>query len=188
MGFFCICPPFFVVVVAGGYITGSGAPRIIREAILRLCGELKDDAVSLVDVIAPTDFILNSPIGASDGEVSLMWRSISTVTVALSSLFTKFPWSELAWLQSSELTEPLWTDSGLKSETGVCELIHAKNNDNQKTNKKSTGRGCFINSFPSNFSYWRIKPPPPLLSLQARYDRLFFLFIFRVRKSVIIEV
>ncbi|KAK7087889.1 peroxisomal acyl-coenzyme A oxidase 3-like [Littorina saxatilis] len=53
----------------GGYITGSNAPRIIREAILRLCGELKDQAVSLVDVLAPTDFILNSPIGASDGEI-----------------------------------------------------------------------------------------------------------------------
>ena len=58
---------------AGGYITGSEAPRIIREAILRLCAELKDEAVSLVDVLAPTDFILNSPIGASDGEVSLVW-------------------------------------------------------------------------------------------------------------------
>ncbi|XP_076452929.1 LOW QUALITY PROTEIN: peroxisomal acyl-coenzyme A oxidase 3-like [Babylonia areolata] len=53
----------------GGYITGSDAPRMIREAILRLCAELKDDAVTLVDVLAPTDFILNSPIGASDGEI-----------------------------------------------------------------------------------------------------------------------
>lgn len=53
----------------GGYVTGSEAPGIIREAILRLCSELKRDAVTLVDVIAPTDFILNSPIGASDGEI-----------------------------------------------------------------------------------------------------------------------
>lgn len=53
----------------GGYVTGSEAPRIIREAILHLCGELKNDAVTLVDVLAPTDFILNSPIGASDGEI-----------------------------------------------------------------------------------------------------------------------
>lgn len=53
----------------GGYISGSDPPRIIRESILRLCGELKDNAVSLVDVLAPPDFILNSPIGASDGEI-----------------------------------------------------------------------------------------------------------------------
>jgi acyl-CoA oxidase len=54
---------------SGGYVTGSEAPRIVREAILRLYHMLKDNAVTLVDVLAPTDFILNSPIGASDGEV-----------------------------------------------------------------------------------------------------------------------
>ncbi|KAK3762563.1 hypothetical protein RRG08_045030, partial [Elysia crispata] len=47
---------------------GGEAPRIIREAILLLCQQLKPDAVSLVDAIAPPDFILNSPIGASDGQ------------------------------------------------------------------------------------------------------------------------
>lgn len=35
-----------------------------------LC-QLKDDAVSLVDVLAPTDFILNSPIGNADGQVKI---------------------------------------------------------------------------------------------------------------------
>lgn len=32
--------------------------------------QLKDDAVALVDVFAPPDFILNSPIGKASGEVS----------------------------------------------------------------------------------------------------------------------
>lgn len=32
--------------------------------------QLKDDAVALVDVIAPPDFVLDSPIGRADGEVS----------------------------------------------------------------------------------------------------------------------
>lgn len=31
--------------------------------------QLKDDAVALVDVFAPSDFILNSPIGKASGEV-----------------------------------------------------------------------------------------------------------------------
>lgn len=31
--------------------------------------QLKDDAVALADVIAPPDFILDSPIGRADGEV-----------------------------------------------------------------------------------------------------------------------
>lgn len=33
--------------------------------------QLKDDAVALVDVFAPTDFILNSPIGCADGQVNI---------------------------------------------------------------------------------------------------------------------
>ena len=58
--------------LSGGYITGPEPPRLIKEAILQLCGALKDDAVALVDAIAPTDFILNSPIGKSDGQVWLV--------------------------------------------------------------------------------------------------------------------
>lgn len=39
--------------------------------LLLLFMQLKDEAVSLVDVVAPPDFILKSPIGASDGQVGL---------------------------------------------------------------------------------------------------------------------
>lgn len=37
--------------------------------------QLKDDAVALVDVIAPPDFILDSPIGRADGEVTAPSRA-----------------------------------------------------------------------------------------------------------------
>uniref|UniRef100_A0A669E3G6 Acyl-coenzyme A oxidase n=1 Tax=Oreochromis niloticus TaxID=8128 RepID=A0A669E3G6_ORENI len=38
---------------------------------------LKDDAVALVDVLAPTDFILNSPIGCADGQIyNHLWSTI----------------------------------------------------------------------------------------------------------------
>lgn len=53
----------------GGYVSGGMTPRIIREAILQLCNQLKPEVVSLVDAIAPPDFILNSPIGCSDGQI-----------------------------------------------------------------------------------------------------------------------
>eukprot|EP00057_Strongylocentrotus_purpuratus_P031918 XP_786081.3 PREDICTED: peroxisomal acyl-coenzyme A oxidase 3 [Strongylocentrotus purpuratus] len=53
----------------GGYISGPQPASLIRDSILELCRELKDEAVALVDVLAPPDFILNSPIGASDGQV-----------------------------------------------------------------------------------------------------------------------
>jgi acyl-CoA oxidase len=40
-----------------------------REMTLDLCSQLKDEAVALVDVFAPPDFILNSCLGFSDGKV-----------------------------------------------------------------------------------------------------------------------
>lgn len=54
----------------GGYAVGPNPTVIIQDSILHLCSELKDDAVSLIDVIAPPDFILKSALGASDGQVS----------------------------------------------------------------------------------------------------------------------
>lgn len=53
----------------GGYATSEKPAVLVQEAILTLCKELKHDAIALVDVIAPPDFILNSVLGASDGEV-----------------------------------------------------------------------------------------------------------------------
>lgn len=53
----------------GGYISGGAPTKLIRNTVIQLCGEMKDDAVSLADVLAPPDFILNSPIGMSDGQI-----------------------------------------------------------------------------------------------------------------------
>ena len=44
-------------------------------------------------------------------------------------------WSRNTCSQSSQLTEPLWTDSGLKSGIAVCELMF-----NSKKKKKNEGR------------------------------------------------
>lgn len=53
----------------GGYINGEKPAILIQETILKLCKNIKDDAVSLVDVIAPPDCVLNSVLGNSDGLV-----------------------------------------------------------------------------------------------------------------------
>ncbi|XP_046680668.1 peroxisomal acyl-coenzyme A oxidase 3-like isoform X2 [Homalodisca vitripennis] len=52
----------------GGYIDNSQS-EMIHSAILTVCGQLKNEAVSLVDVVAPPDFILNSVLGHSSGKV-----------------------------------------------------------------------------------------------------------------------
>jgi acyl-CoA oxidase len=71
---------FLATLYEGGYAQGPQATHLIHEGILKLCSDIKDDAVALIDVIAPPDFILNSVLGASDGEVykhlqSAMFRS-----------------------------------------------------------------------------------------------------------------
>ena len=52
-----------------GYYIGPEPNRLVRKAILQLCSDLKPDAVALVDAIAPPDFVLNSVLGRSDGNI-----------------------------------------------------------------------------------------------------------------------
>lgn len=61
----------------GGYLSGRAPAEMIQKAILTHCSQLKDDAVALVDVLAPPDFILNSPIGNSDGQLyKNLWSTV----------------------------------------------------------------------------------------------------------------
>ncbi|CAG9830603.1 unnamed protein product [Diabrotica balteata] len=53
----------------GGFASSPLVPTLIQDAILKLCADLKDDAVGLVDAIAVPDFILRSCLGSSDGQV-----------------------------------------------------------------------------------------------------------------------
>ncbi|CAL8130576.1 unnamed protein product [Orchesella dallaii] len=52
-----------------GYMNGPEDADLIHASVLHLCKELKEEAVALVDAIAPPDFVLNSVLGTSDGEV-----------------------------------------------------------------------------------------------------------------------
>uniref|UniRef100_A0A1B6L293 Acyl-coenzyme A oxidase n=1 Tax=Graphocephala atropunctata TaxID=36148 RepID=A0A1B6L293_9HEMI len=53
----------------GGYVEGSDQSQLIQSAILSLCDQLRLEAVALVDSVAPPDFVLNSALGNSNGEV-----------------------------------------------------------------------------------------------------------------------
>uniref|UniRef100_A0A8C9UR19 Acyl-coenzyme A oxidase n=1 Tax=Spermophilus dauricus TaxID=99837 RepID=A0A8C9UR19_SPEDA len=61
----------------GGYLSDKHSGTQMESAILDLCTQLKDDAVALVDVIAPPDFVLDSPIARADGELyKNLWNAI----------------------------------------------------------------------------------------------------------------
>uniref|UniRef100_A0A8C3G9K8 Acyl-coenzyme A oxidase n=1 Tax=Cyclopterus lumpus TaxID=8103 RepID=A0A8C3G9K8_CYCLU len=61
----------------GEYLSGRKPTELVQMAILALCSQLKDDAVTLVDVFAPSDFILNSPIGNADGQLyKNLWATV----------------------------------------------------------------------------------------------------------------
>lgn len=47
----------------------SNIDNFLREGIMTLYRDLLDNAVALVDVLAPPNFILNFPLGMSDGKV-----------------------------------------------------------------------------------------------------------------------
>uniref|UniRef100_A0A671NML3 Acyl-coenzyme A oxidase n=1 Tax=Sinocyclocheilus anshuiensis TaxID=1608454 RepID=A0A671NML3_9TELE len=65
------------ILYQGGYFSGRQPVDFFHTAILTLCGQLKDDAVALVDVIAPPDFNLNSPIGKADGALyKNLWSTV----------------------------------------------------------------------------------------------------------------
>lgn len=59
------------VFYQGGYFRQNNQIELYQQAILDLLPELKNEAITLIDAIAPTDFILNSPLGMSDGNIYL---------------------------------------------------------------------------------------------------------------------
>lgn len=73
-----------VTLYQGEFASGDKPATLIQDAILTLCRIIKDDAVALIDVIAPPDFVLDSVLGQSDGLVSIQFfffRGNSTINL-----------------------------------------------------------------------------------------------------------
>ncbi|RXM36294.1 Peroxisomal acyl-coenzyme A oxidase 3 [Acipenser ruthenus] len=64
-------------------------PCGLSTLIWMFYAKLKDDVVALVDVIAPPDFILNSPIGKADGEI---YKNLCTAVLQGSKVLERPYW------------------------------------------------------------------------------------------------
>ncbi|XP_068163891.1 peroxisomal acyl-coenzyme A oxidase 3 [Antennarius striatus] len=73
----------------GNYCSGEKPAELIQMSIITLCSQLKDDAVALVDVLAPPDFILNSPLGNADGQI---YRNLWSVMMQGSQVLERPSW------------------------------------------------------------------------------------------------
>lgn len=64
-------------------MTSAYPVELIKTGVIELLPRVKDDAIPLIDSIAPNDFVLNSPLGMSDGQVykhlqSILWQTPGT--------------------------------------------------------------------------------------------------------------
>ncbi|CAL8130572.1 unnamed protein product [Orchesella dallaii] len=85
----------------GGYAEGPTASSLMRNTILDLCLDLKNEAVALVDAIAPPDFILNSCLGRSDGHA---YKHLQQAMMQTPKAFERDEsWKEIVTLLKSKL-------------------------------------------------------------------------------------
>ncbi|KAL7012582.1 hypothetical protein ACKWTF_014940 [Chironomus riparius] len=88
-----ISTKYINVLYEGGFIASNGpnVNDLLQTGILALLTDLKNDAVSLVDSIAPPDFILNSLLGMSDGNV---YKHLESFIYQTPDTFTRASWWE----------------------------------------------------------------------------------------------
>lgn len=75
----------------GGFAAGELPARLYKEAILYLLPLIKTEAIALIDSIAPPDFIINSPLGMSDGQ---LYKHMETRIFSAPQALTRPKWWE----------------------------------------------------------------------------------------------
>uniref|UniRef100_A0A6P4EW19 Peroxisomal acyl-coenzyme A oxidase 3-like n=1 Tax=Drosophila rhopaloa TaxID=1041015 RepID=A0A6P4EW19_DRORH len=81
---------YSAVFYRGGYFReNSQQLDLYEQGILGLLPLLKDEAIALVDAIAPSDFILNSPLGMSDGNV---YQHLQRTIVSTPGVYERLHW------------------------------------------------------------------------------------------------
>ncbi|XP_059045214.1 peroxisomal acyl-coenzyme A oxidase 3 [Achroia grisella] len=78
-----------VELYQGGFGSGEALARLLRGAVLELCRDLKSEVVRVVDALAPTDFVLNSVLGKSDGN---LYQNMQKAFFNNPGAFERAPW------------------------------------------------------------------------------------------------
>lgn len=74
----------------GGFVQpGVNAGELLQKGMLDVLPELKKEAISLVDSIAPPDFIINSPFGNADGRI---YDHLKSVIYQTPETFERVSW------------------------------------------------------------------------------------------------
>lgn len=73
----------------GGYFNGSESLELIQEGILELLPIIKDDSMGLIDAISPSDLIINSVLGNSDGEI---YKNLQSTIMGGKATFERPSW------------------------------------------------------------------------------------------------
>ncbi|XP_068150994.1 peroxisomal acyl-coenzyme A oxidase 3 isoform X1 [Drosophila tropicalis] len=80
---------YSAIFYQGGYFRNNSHIELYQQGILDLLPVLKDEAIAIVDAIAPTDFILNSPLGMSDGNV---YQHLQRTIVSTPGVYERPEW------------------------------------------------------------------------------------------------
>mmetsp|Transcript_17772 Transcript_17772/g.17743 ORF Transcript_17772/g.17743 Transcript_17772/m.17743 type:complete len:483 (+) Transcript_17772:639-2087(+) len=57
------------LVVFMEHLFNSSHIKIVRDSIMRLCNELAEDSIRIIDALAPPDLVIGSVLGVSDGQI-----------------------------------------------------------------------------------------------------------------------
>ncbi|GFG32146.1 hypothetical protein Cfor_06903 [Coptotermes formosanus] len=98
----CSLERHLATLYQGGYAVGPEPAQLMRDGILDLFSKLKPEAVALVDVLAPPDFVLNSVLGKSDGKV---YQNLQAALFQSPKAFERPLWwrDVVHWRQHSKL-------------------------------------------------------------------------------------
>ena len=64
----CALEKHLVLLYQGGFLTESHHIRLVKDAIVMYCSQMKPNALAFVDALAPPDWALRAPIGLKNGD------------------------------------------------------------------------------------------------------------------------